>query len=161
MPLMDVTNHGIMGGMNQSPSEFHRKREGAVLGGVCSGLATYFGSTPNIVRMVFVVTFFGLSGVSLPIYVVLWAIIPADSPRDKTKNRWVNWAFWTLGLGISALAITGVLSAELPFDISMGTALITLGGLLMSTPRPVPQQPTPTYAPGQVINKERTGEINP
>lgn len=150
-----------MGTMNQTPSEFHRKSEGAVLGGVCAGLATYFGSTPNIVRTVFIVTFFGLSGVSLPIYVVLWAIIPADSPRDKTKNRWVNWAFWTLGLGLSSLALTGVLSAELPLDISIGTALITIGGLLLSTPRPVPQPQTPTYTPGQVIKKERTGEINP
>lgn len=150
-----------MGGMDPTLVEFHRKRDGAVVGGVCAGLATYFGSTPNIVRLVFVVTFFGLSGVSLPIYAMLWAIIPADSPRDKTKNRWVTWVFWSFGLGLSALVLTGVLTAELPFDISMGTALITIGGLLLSTPRPAPHPQAPTYAPGQVIKNERTGEHNP
>lgn len=161
MPLIPRRRYGIMEDMDPNATEFHRRRDGAILGGVCTGLATYFGSTPNIVRTVFLITFFGLSGVSLPIYVVLWAIIPADSPRDKAKNHWVTWAFWSLGLGLSALALTGVLSAELPLDISIGTALITIGGLLMSTPKPVPQPSTPTYAPGQVIKNERTGEINP
>lgn len=152
---------GQYGGMSASPVEFRRKRQDAVIGGVCAGLATYFGSTPNIVRVVFVVTFFGLSGVSLPIYVTLWAIIPADTPRDPTKHRWLYWTVWFLGLGGSILAIAGVLSAEMPFELSMGSALIAIGGLLLSTPRPLPQATNPQYAPGQIITKERTGEIDP
>lgn len=145
--------------MSALPNEFRRKRNEAIFGGVCAGLASYFGSTPNIVRLVFVVTFFGLSGVSLPIYVTLWALIPADKPRDQAKNRWLLWLAWTCGLTLSLLIMTGVLAAELPFEVSLGSALIAIGGLLLSTPKPLQKASTPQYSPGRVITNERTGDL--
>lgn len=46
------------------------------LGGVAGGLAHYFGIDPTIVRLVFIVAFFGFGTGGL-IYLLLWLIMPA------------------------------------------------------------------------------------
>lgn len=47
-----------------------------MIAGVCGGLAEYFVIDPALVRLIFVLVFF-TSGLSLPIYLVLWLIMPA------------------------------------------------------------------------------------
>lgn len=49
------------------------------LGGVAGGLADYFGIDSTIVRLVFIVAFFGF-GTGLLIYLVLWLVMPPGSP---------------------------------------------------------------------------------
>ncbi|WP_322489576.1 PspC domain-containing protein [Chloroflexus sp.] len=50
-----------------------------MIGGVCGGLAQYFAVDPVIVRLIFVLVFF-INGISLPIYLVLWIVMPKDTP---------------------------------------------------------------------------------
>ena len=45
------------------------------LGGVCGGLAHYFDIDPIIVRLIFIVAFFGF-GTGLLVYGVLWLVMP-------------------------------------------------------------------------------------
>ena len=45
------------------------------LGGVAGGLAHYFEIDPTIVRLVFIVAFFGF-GTGLLVYLVLWLVMP-------------------------------------------------------------------------------------
>lgn len=52
-----------------------RPRTGKVIGGVCAGLAQYFGWSPNVVRLLFVLSCI-LPGPQFLIYIVLWLIIP-------------------------------------------------------------------------------------
>lgn len=47
-----------------------------MIGGVCGGLASYFGVDSAIVRLIFVLAV--LSGVSPLVYLVLWIAIPED-----------------------------------------------------------------------------------
>ena len=47
-----------------------------MIGGVCGGLARYFGIDAAIVRLVFVLAV--LSGVSPLVYLVLWIVIPEE-----------------------------------------------------------------------------------
>ncbi len=59
-----------------------------VVGGVCSGIAAYFGiADPIWVRLAFVLfTFTG--GFAVPLYFILWAILPkAESASDKLSMR--------------------------------------------------------------------------
>lgn len=59
-----------------------------VVGGVCSGVAAYFGiQDPLWVRILFVfITFSG--GFGIPIYLILWAILPkAESASDRLAMR--------------------------------------------------------------------------
>ena len=49
-----------------------------VIGGVCSGLADYFGLDVVLVRAVFVASFL-FAGVGGGLYLVLWLLMPADN----------------------------------------------------------------------------------
>jgi phage shock protein C len=49
------------------------------IAGVCGGIAEYFDIDPTVVRVVFVLLAI-LTGVGIPIYVVLWIILPKGSP---------------------------------------------------------------------------------
>jgi|AutmiccommuBRH21_1029487.scaffolds.fasta_scaffold01491_5 phage shock protein PspC (stress-responsive transcriptional regulator) len=73
-----------------------RPRSGAMIGGVCAGLARYLGVDATLVRIAFVlIAIFAGSGVL--IYLVLWAVIPreedggslAEEGFDKAK-RWYD-----------------------------------------------------------------------
>jgi phage shock protein PspC (stress-responsive transcriptional regulator) len=55
-----------------------RDTRNKVLGGVCSGLARRFGMTPNLLRLLFVISCV-LPGPQFIAYVVLWIVIPPDT----------------------------------------------------------------------------------
>lgn len=58
--------------------KLRRSRRDRVIGGVCGGLADYFGVDVALVRLLmFLLIFFG--GVSLWVYVILWIVIPAEN----------------------------------------------------------------------------------
>jgi phage shock protein PspC (stress-responsive transcriptional regulator) len=65
----------------------YRDTDDKVIGGVCSGLAAYFGvSDPLIFRLIFAVLF--LSGVGIMAYVLLWIIVPsAKTSADKLSMK--------------------------------------------------------------------------
>ena len=65
----------------------YRDTDDKVIGGVCSGLAAYFGvSDPLIFRLIFAVLF--LSGVGIMAYVLVWIIVPsAKTSADKLSMK--------------------------------------------------------------------------
>ncbi len=81
------------------PVAFHRKRlyrdiDYKVIGGVCSGLANYFGIDAVFVRLFFVLFFFsfffwhGLAGTAMLTYLILWVVVPAArTDNEKLKMR--------------------------------------------------------------------------
>jgi phage shock protein PspC (stress-responsive transcriptional regulator) len=56
-------------------STLTRPRNGAVIAGVCAGLADRFGWSPFTVRLLFVLSCL-LPGPQFIIYIVLWVIMP-------------------------------------------------------------------------------------
>ena len=48
-----------------------------VIAGVCSGLARRFGMSPNVVRLLFVLSCL-LPGPQFIIYIVLWVMMPSE-----------------------------------------------------------------------------------
>jgi phage shock protein PspC (stress-responsive transcriptional regulator) len=64
-----------------------RNPEGRMLGGVCSGLASYFDLDPILVRIIFLILFFGFGGGFL-IYIILWIAVPeAKTTADKLQMK--------------------------------------------------------------------------
>ena len=64
-----------------------RDVDNRILGGVCSGLAAYFGTSPAIFRVLFALLFF-FGGGSVIIYIVMWiALPPALSVTQKMEMR--------------------------------------------------------------------------
>ncbi|MCS6882321.1 MAG: PspC domain-containing protein [Oscillochloridaceae bacterium] len=60
-----------------------RSKSDRILGGVCGGLARYFGIDATIVRLVFVLAV--LSGLSPLIYVILWIIMPLEGTQGPAN----------------------------------------------------------------------------
>ncbi len=56
-----------------------RPRRGRVLAGVCAGLAARLGTSPRVVRILFVLSVL-LPGPQVVAYLVLWLLMPA-APR--------------------------------------------------------------------------------
>ena len=65
-----------------------RNPDDEVIGGVCSGIAAYFGiPDPLWVRLLFVLIAIS-GGVGIPAYLILWAILPkAESASDRLSMR--------------------------------------------------------------------------
>jgi len=54
----------------------YRSMDDAVLGGVLSGIAAYFKVNPLWTRLIFILIAFISFGLALPVYIVLWIILP-------------------------------------------------------------------------------------
>jgi phage shock protein PspC (stress-responsive transcriptional regulator) len=54
----------------------YRDGENRVLGGVCSGLSTYFNIDPVFLRILFVALVFVGVGISIFVYLILWIVVP-------------------------------------------------------------------------------------
>jgi len=64
--------------------KLYRSSTDKMLGGVCGGLAKYFGVDPTIVRLVFVLML-ALGGHGFLVYLILWIVVPLEpfiSPFD-------------------------------------------------------------------------------
>lgn len=85
---------GSESGNYRTGKRFFRNEDDKVLGGVCSGVAAYFGITePLWIRLAMVVLV--IAGVGFPViaYVILWAITPAaKTPHEKLamKGKKIN-----------------------------------------------------------------------
>lgn len=72
---------------NSSIKKLYRNPDDRVLGGVCSGLATFLKIDTIIVRIIFIVLLVG-GGTGLIAYLILWAITPeANSITDKMQMK--------------------------------------------------------------------------
>ncbi|MFG2038026.1 PspC domain-containing protein [Dactylosporangium sp. NPDC048998] len=55
-----------------------RPRDNRWIAGVCSGLARRFGMSPNVVRLLFLLSCL-LPGPQFVIYLILWVLMPDES----------------------------------------------------------------------------------
>ena len=61
-----------------------RDSSGNILGGVCSGIARKLGIDPVFIRVFFLIAAL-FRGIFIPVYIILWIIIPSD--REKTTFK--------------------------------------------------------------------------
>lgn len=64
---------------------FYRSRTDRKLGGVCGGIANYFGIDPTIVRLLTVLLI--LTGLSILVYIIMWIVIPEEPYVVKSSTR--------------------------------------------------------------------------
>lgn len=68
----------------------YRSQTDRQVAGVCGGLAEYFNVDPTLVRIIFLLLFFGM-GNGFILYAVLWMVIPEESDiRVGTKTKRKN-----------------------------------------------------------------------
>jgi phage shock protein PspC (stress-responsive transcriptional regulator) len=71
------------GNYGRARGRFVRNEDDKIIGGVCSGLANYFGIDPVIMRILFVVLIAPLFWV----YILLWVIVPSESMQTNITRR--------------------------------------------------------------------------
>ena len=60
----------------RAKGRIYRDSSDKLLGGVCSGIANYMNVDPAIVRLLFAIITFGGFGTGIPIYILLWIVLP-------------------------------------------------------------------------------------
>lgn len=66
----------------------YRNPDGKMLGGVCSGIAAYFGINVAWIRLIFIILFFASFSLMFLLYIILWLVIPmACTPLQKLELR--------------------------------------------------------------------------
>ena len=69
----------------ENQKKLQRDKQNKVIGGVCSGMANYFGIDAALIRLLFVVAFLFFS-TGFWIYVILWIAVPkAVTPAQKCE----------------------------------------------------------------------------
>ena len=79
---------GQVDGDYKTGKRLFRDPDDHMIGGVCSGLAAYFGVEEVLwVRIAFAIVGFG-AGIGVPLYLLLWALVPqAKTPKDFLAMR--------------------------------------------------------------------------
>lgn len=62
---------------------FYRDADNAVLGGVCAGLADYFGFNLRVTRLLAIIAFFMAMPMTVIAYFAIVFLVPARSNRDR------------------------------------------------------------------------------
>jgi phage shock protein PspC (stress-responsive transcriptional regulator) len=71
----------------RSTRRFYRDPDNMAIGGVCSGLAAYFGIEIWLMRLIWVILFF-TTGVLFIVYIILWIAVPkAETAAEKLEMR--------------------------------------------------------------------------
>jgi phage shock protein C len=68
-------------------THLYRSRSDRKFAGVAGGLAQYFGIDPIIVRLAFVLLFFAPHSIIVPIYIILWIVMP-EEPVVQQPHRY-------------------------------------------------------------------------
>jgi phage shock protein PspC (stress-responsive transcriptional regulator) len=74
--------------MGETTGGVLRRGSDRIAGGVCSGLAAYFGVDVLLVRVVFVILALTPPGIGIILYLVLWFLMepPLGAPTSATRN---------------------------------------------------------------------------
>jgi phage shock protein C len=68
-------------------TRLYRSRSDRKLAGVAGGLAQYFGIDPIIVRLAFVLLFFAPHSIIVPIYLILWIVMPEEPVTQQPVTQ--------------------------------------------------------------------------
>jgi phage shock protein PspC (stress-responsive transcriptional regulator) len=76
-------NAGTAARETSAPKRLYLVQEGAMLAGVCNGLAAYFGMDPTVVRLIFVVLLVLSTGFFAIAYLVLMFVVPTAKTHEE------------------------------------------------------------------------------
>jgi len=123
--------------------KLYRSRKDQVIGGVCGGIAEYFGVDPIMVRLLAVfAVLFGGGGVLA--YIIMWVIVPErpkgyvedeisyDDEEDGEKKYDSQMVF---GVGLIGLGVYLAVARYIPWDLGeyFWPAVLIVGGIFMLT----------------------------
>jgi len=73
------------------PRPFYRRADNAMLGGVCAGLANYFGFNLRVTRILAVIAFFVAMPMAVIVYLAVVFLVPARAIGQEERGRSKKW----------------------------------------------------------------------
>lgn len=99
-----------------------RPRDGAVIAGVCAGLARRLGVEPRVVRIIAILTTIFLSGLGVALYIAGLLLIPRDGQTDSPLVHAIPaLRRWPRGLLVALVVLIGV---AITWGSGAGAALV-------------------------------------
>src|SRR5687768_9965106 len=87
------------------PPPLRRAPANGYIGGVCAGFAARLGIDPILIRIGFVLTLLA-GGAGIPLYVIGWALIPAEGPERPVVSRLLTRRdTWLVAAGMGCLTL--------------------------------------------------------
>ena len=108
-----MTTSAVVSIPESQPAPLRRTPSGAVIGGVCAGLAQRTGVDPLLLRVGFVVAS-GAAGIGIVLYAICWALIPAEQHAAPAERR-----------------LGGALGRRENLQVACGTGFLVLALLLL------------------------------
>jgi phage shock protein C len=111
-----------------------RSREDRIIGGVCGGLARYFGVDATLVRLAFVILAVAGGG-GILVYLVAWVLMPEAEPGEQVAgprpDRERQEGLWFFaGVGLIALGFVLLLGQIIPrIAVYLGPVLLIAIGV--------------------------------
>lgn len=94
--------------LDPPPRRLSRSSREKMVAGVAGGMGEYFDVDPTIVRLVWVAAAILTSGLAIPVYVVLWLIMPQDDQvRSAPAPRPASAGYPSTASGVSTAGIGG------------------------------------------------------
>lgn len=127
------------------PKHLMRDSDHAVLGGVCAGIAAYWGINPLWIRILFIFTPFISFGTSILIYIVMWISLPeAQTAAEKLQMRGEEVTFDNLkNFSVSdeaakktkttAVKVLQIIVAFVMFCTTLGLLIALITGIFFGT----------------------------
>lgn len=118
----------------ESVKRLYRSRKDRMLGGVCGGIAEYFGVDPSLVRIVAVLLIVAGGGAILA-YILAWLLIPEEpqeapseeKPRREPSRR----VLAVILIGVGALWLSRYMLWSPWVGIAFVPTLLIVSGILL------------------------------
>lgn len=123
--------------------KLQRDTQHKVIGGVCAGLANYFGTDASLIRLLFAFMIL-FAGTGIGLYLILWIVMPAGDAQtteildavvtDTSQTPHANKGSLVVGLILIGLGALGLLHRFVPafnWQMVWPILLIALGLVLL------------------------------
>lgn len=124
----------------QTQKRLRRSTDDKVVGGVCGGLAEYFGIDPVWLRVAFVALVFAGAGSGVVLYLIGWIAIPergADEPVHEATDHAKVQGTLVVGVALIAIGVISLVNLAIPWVdrlfwpgviVAIGVGLLWGGG---------------------------------
>jgi phage shock protein PspC (stress-responsive transcriptional regulator) len=111
---------------------FYRDKSKGIIAGVCAGLAEYFGVSPLLLRLIFVLLAFS-GGPAVPAYIILWIILPEKATLSAPRRDTVRDNVQDIGSQARSLGqeLQGVLGGRKETQGAPSRRILWLGAILI------------------------------
>jgi phage shock protein C len=111
---------------------FYRDKSKGIIAGVCAGLAEYFGVSPLLLRLIFVLLAFS-GGPAVAVYIILWIILPEKAALSAPHRNTVRDNVQDIGSQARSLGqeLQGVLGGRKETQGAPSRRILWLGAILI------------------------------